>query len=170
MTNSEFYERFMTEEQCLTHFKTVREKEGITCKDCGCKQHYWLKAKKQFQCKECRYRTGIKKGTLLECSNLPIKNWYEAFHLVTMSKKPVSAKTVERHLKIHYESAWFLLQKIRIALGRRNKKYILDGSIEVDECMHAVIELSEEANAEDHKSKTGRGASKAKILVMASYD
>jgi len=26
--------------------------------------------------------------------------------------------------------------------------------------------LSEEANAEDHKSKTGRGASKAKILVM----
>lgn len=170
MTNREFYDRFMTEEQCLTHFKSIREKEGVVCEGCGGKEHYWLKAKKQFQCKKCRFRTGIKKGTLLECSNLPIKKWYEAFHLVTMSKKPISAKTVERHLDVHYETAWFLLQKIRIALGRRNKDYVLEGSIEVDECMHAVIELSEEANAEDHQSKTGRGANKAKILVMTSYE
>lgn len=160
----------MTEEQCLEHFKSVRGKEGINCKGCGCKEHYWLKSKKQFQCKECRFRTGIKNGTLLECSNLPIGKWYEGFHLVTMSKKPISAKTVERHLNVHYETAWFMLQKIRIVLDRRNKEYTMEGSIEVDECMHAVIELSEEANAEDHQTKRGRGANKAKILVMASFD
>lgn len=170
MTNREFYEQFMTESQCLTHFKLIRQKEGVVCKGCGCKHHYWLKAKKQFQCKECRFRTGIKQGTLLENSNLPIHKWYEAFHLVTMSKKPISAKTLERHLNVHYETAWFTLQKIRIALGRRNREYGLTGSVEVDECMHAVIELSEESNAEDHHSKRGRGSNKAKILVMASFD
>lgn len=168
MTNREFYEAFMTEQQCLDHFKAVREKEGIICK-CGGKEHYWLKAKKQFQCKNCGFRTGIKKGTLMESSNLPLKKWYEAFHLVTMSKKPISAKTLERHLQVHYETAWFLLHKIRIAMGRRNRTYSLDGQVEVDEYMQSVIELSEEANAKVQRTK-GRGASQAKVIVMASYN
>ena len=170
MTNLEFYEGFSTEEQCLHHFKNVREKEGVKCSACGSEEHYWLKAKRQFQCKICKFRTGIKCGTLLECSKLPIRKWYEAFHLVTMSKKPISAKTLERHLQVHYETAWFLLQKVRIAMGRRNKTYTLSGNVEVDECMQAVIELSQEANAEDHHTKRGRGADKAKILVMVSFD
>lgn len=170
MTNKEFYTHFSTEDQCLTHFKFVRERAGITCRGCGGQDHYWLKSKKQFQCKKCRFRTGIKSGTLFENSNLPISKWYEAFHLMTMSKKPVSAKTVERHLDVHYETAWFVLQKIRIAMGRRNSNYVLTGNVEVDECMMSVIELSEEANAQDYKSKRGRGSSQAKVLVMATFD
>ena len=169
MTNQEFYTQYLTEEQCLNHFKTVREQEGIQCKKCNGTVHYWLNSKKQFQCKNCKFRTGIKKGTLLESSNLPIRKWYEAFHMVTMSKKPISAKTLERHLKVHYETAWFLLHKIRLALKKRNEKYTLTGDIEVDECMQSVIDLSEAANAGDSQKKRGRGADKAKILVMTSF-
>jgi hypothetical protein len=55
-------------------------------------------------------------------------------------------------------------------MGRRNSNYVLTGNVEVDECMMTVIELSEEANAPDHKSKRGRGSSQAKVLVMATFD
>lgn len=170
MTNQEFYTHYLTEEQCVNHFKAVREQEGIHCKKCDGTIHYWLSAKKQFQCKNCKFRTGIKQGTLLESSNLPLRKWYEAFHLVTMSKKPISAKTLERHLEVHYETAWYLLQKIRLALKKRNEEYILSGAVEVDECMQSVIDLSKVANAEDSQKKRGRGSNKAKILVMTSFE
>ena len=96
--------------------------------------------------------------------------WIEAFYFITMSKKPTFAKTIERHLKVHYETAWFLLHKIWIALGRRNAEYALSGKVEVDECMLSVSDLSEESNVNEHQKKRGRGASKAKILVMTSFD
>ena len=170
MTNQDFYDAYSSEDKCLAHFKATREKDGVTCRKCQGTEHYWLETKRQFQCKKCRFRTGIKSGTLLENSKLPIKKWYEAFHFITMSKKPTSAKTIERHLKVHYETAWFLMHKIRIALGRRNAQYVLSGNVEVDECMLSVSELSAESNESEHQKKRGRGANKAKILVMNSFD
>ncbi|MGB0431050.1 MAG: IS1595 family transposase, partial [Bacteroidia bacterium] len=161
MTNLEFYTTYLTEKQCLSHFKSLREEQGIVCKCCSSKDHNWNNEKKQFRCRSCGFRTGIKSNTLLENSNLPIRKWYEAFHLVTMSKKPTSAKTLERHLNVHYETAWFLLQKIRIALGKRNRDYTMSGNIEVDECMLAVMDLSEETNSGEKPRKRGRGSNEA---------
>ena len=170
MTNGEFYEKFGTETQCLEHFRMQRMEQGIACRSCKCKTFYWLKSKKQFQCKDCGVRQGIKCGTLLENSNLPIGKWYEAFHLMNSSKKPVSAKTLEFHLDVHYETAWFLLHKIRIAMGNRNRQYQLEGSVEVDEAMVTVMDLSEEANNRQTGRKRGRGSDQAKVMVMASFD
>lgn len=105
----------------------------------------------------------------MENSNLPFTKWYEAFQLISQSKKPISAKTLERHLKVHYETAWFLLQKIRIAMGNRNAQYKLDGDIEVDEALLTVMDLSEDENTSKKPKKRGRGAAKAKVLVMAAF-
>ena len=170
MTNRDFYKMFGTEEQCLEHFKLHRIEQGVLCRSCNCSTYYWLKSKKQFQCKACGARQGIKCGTLLENSNLPIYKWYEAFHIMNSSKKPVSAKTLEFHLDIHYETAWFLLHKIRIAMGSRNRKYQLEGSVEVEEAMVTVMDLSEEANNRQTGRKKGRGSDQAKVMVMTSFD
>lgn len=170
MTNREFYERFGTEKQCLEHFKQHRIEKGVVCRSCKGTTHYWLKAKKQFQCKSCETRQGIKCDTLLESSNLPIRKWYEAFHIVNSSKKPVSAKTLEFHLDVCYETAWYLLQKIRIAMGDRNRQYTLEGTVEVDEAMITVMDLSEDANNRETGRIRGRGSDQAKVMVMASFD
>lgn len=144
MHNSEFYPTFSDEQTCIEHFKALRLKQGVVCKKCGCEKHYWLKRKNQFQCKSCSFRTTLRSGTLLEGSNLPYRVWYEAFQLVSMSKKSISAKTLERHLGVHYETAWYMLQKIRIAMGSKNRDLVIDGMAEVDEAQMSVIELSED--------------------------
>ena len=86
-----------------------------------------------------------------------------------MSKKPISAKTLERQLKVHYETAWYLLHKIRIALGNRNAEYSLSGLLEVDEMQLSVMDLSEEENIKGTGKRRGRGANQAKVLVMTSF-
>ncbi len=72
-----FIESFPNEESCRFHLKKkIMEKQGIVCKKCGCKKHYWLKAKRQWQCTECRFRTGLRSGTMMENYKLPIRKWY----------------------------------------------------------------------------------------------
>lgn len=52
-----FVDHFPDEHSCREHFRLQREKEGIKCKKCHNEKHYWLKAKYQWQCSSCNFRT-----------------------------------------------------------------------------------------------------------------
>jgi Zn finger protein HypA/HybF involved in hydrogenase expression len=58
-----FIEEFPDEASCKAHFRTQREKEGITCKKCGGTHHYWLEGKQMWQCSQCRTRSSLRSGT-----------------------------------------------------------------------------------------------------------
>ena len=60
---------FGTEEDCRNHFKSERDKIGLTCK-CGSTEHFWIKSRLSYECKICRSRTSLKSGTIMENSNL----------------------------------------------------------------------------------------------------
>ena len=40
-----FTANFTDEESCRLHFKEERDKQGVSCKRCSGKDHYWLKGK-----------------------------------------------------------------------------------------------------------------------------
>ena len=62
-------------------------------------------------------------------------------------------------LNICYESAWYLLRRIRHAIPKRDKKYALSGVAEMDDgYVGGVL----------HGGKRGRGTDKAKIVVALS--
>ena len=52
-----FIEEFPTEQSCREHFRFQREDEGVVCKNCGGMHQYWLKAKEQWQCATCGFRS-----------------------------------------------------------------------------------------------------------------
>ena len=93
-----FNEKFPDETSCKLHFKDRREQEGVICKKCGCTKHYWLKNKWQWQCKSCDFRTTLRSGTIMENSNLSFLMWFKCIALMTMSKKGISAKEMQRQL------------------------------------------------------------------------
>ena len=64
-----FSAHFGTEEDCRNHFKSERDKIGLTCK-CGSTEHFWIKSRLSYECKKCRSRTSLKSGTIMENSNL----------------------------------------------------------------------------------------------------
>jgi transposase-like protein len=163
MTILEFTEQFPTESSCRDDFKLQREKEGVFCKKCNHTIHYWLKGKSQWQCKSCNFRTGLKSGSMMENSNLPVRTWYLAMLFMTFTKKGISAKELQRQLNHNrYDTIWSLMHRIRNAMGNRDNLYTLSDMVEFDEGYYEI------ATAENIKLKRGKGSQKQKnVAVMA---
>ena len=158
-----FMEEFPTESACKAHFKLQREQEGVICKKCGSTQHYWLKAKNQWQCSSCNFRTTLKSGSIMEGSKVDFITWYKAMAFMTYSKKTISAAELQRQLSHpKYDTIWRLMHKIRAAMGKRDALYQLEGAIEFDEGYF------EKATSEKVKLKRGRGSQRQmNVAVMA---
>jgi transposase-like protein len=154
---------FPDEQSCKNHWKEQRENRGIFCKKCGCSEHYWLQGKWQWQCKECRFRTTLRSGTMMEHAKLPIRKWYLVMALMSATKKGFSAIEIQRQIgHSRYESIWSMIHRIRIAMGRRDDLYQLEGMIEFDEGYF------EKSTPEGTRLKRGKGSQRQQnVAVMA---
>lgn len=160
-----FTTHFDSEESCRLHFKEERDKVGVKCQRCGHNKHYWIKARWSYECKKCRSRTSLRSGTIMQSSNLSFMVWYKAMFLMSATKKGFSAKEVQRHLGLkRYEPVWAMVHKPRKAMGKRDERYTLEGTIEMDEGYFTV----QSTELEQKKGKRGRGAAgKKNVAVMA---
>lgn len=160
-----FTAHFDSEEACRTHFKEERDKLGVVCKRCGHTEHFWIKSRWSYECKECRSRTSLRSGTIMQGSNLPFLVWYKTIFLMTATKKGFSSKEIQKQLGLkRYEPVWAMVHKLRKAMGNRDARYTLEGMIEMDEGYFTV----ESSEVEKSKGKRGRGAAgKSNVAVMA---
>lgn len=160
-----FMEEFPDEASCRSHLREVREKQGVVCKKCSGKKQYWLKAKGQWQCSGCDFRTTLRSGTVMENSKLPVRTWYIAMAFMTYSKKGISAVELQRQLgHKRYDTVWSLMHRIRGAMGKRDALYGLKGEIEFDEGYFEVATKERDKK----KLKRGRGSQKqSNVAVMA---
>lgn len=167
----DFFKQFPDEQSCRDYFREHRQKEGIKCRNCKGTTHYWMKTIEQFQCKACRTRTTLRSGTVMESSNLSYLDWFIAMHLMTSTKKGISAKEMQRQLgRKRYEPVWFMMHKIRVAMGARDERYELSGFTEMDEGFFTTVE-SAMVGEKDKKLKRGRGSEKqTPVLVMAQTE
>ena len=168
----EFSERYPDEISCQKAFKDLRDKEGVICKKCGGTSHYWKSDKMSFECKKCKFRTSLRSGTVMEHSRLPFRYWLLAIHLMTSTKKSISALEMQRQLgHKFYEPIWEMMHKIRLMMGKRDTNYVLDDTIELDEGFFTQVKESQEDTDKDEPRKRGRGSqNKAKVLVMTSTE
>jgi len=158
-----FIDEFPDEQSCILHFKAQREKEGIKCKKCGCEKQYWLKAKNQWQCSSCKFRTCLRSGTTFQHSKLSLRKWYLAMALMSMTKKGLSAKEMQKQLgHKRYATIWKMMHTIRTAMGNRESLYKLKGMIEFDE---AYVKKSTSA---DITLKRGKGSQGVQNVGVAA--
>ena len=161
----EFSKYYPDEESCKLAFKTYREQEGIICKKCGNRTHYWKSDKEQWQCKKCTFRTTLKSGTVMQSSKLPFQYWFIAMHLLTSTKKTFSAKEVQRQLgHKRYEPIWAMLHKIRSVMGLRDDEYQLKGEVELDEGFFETVSLTRD---KEEPLKRGRGSQRQTIVLVS---
>jgi hypothetical protein len=163
MTILEFLQDFPDEHSCKVHFKVQREQQGIICKKCGCQKHYWLASKWQWQCSNCRFRTTLRSGTIMESAKLSFHKWYLCMAFMSSTKKGISALEMQRQLgHKRYGTIWRLMHKIREGMGKRDSLYQLNGEIEFDEGYF------EQAISEQIKLKRGRGSQRqSNVAIMA---
>ena len=155
-----FIKRFSTEVQCWEYLASLRWKDGFVCPHCKFHRGYLLSSG-LYQCAKCRRQTSVTAGTVLHGSHTRLTKWFLAFYLVCMDKRSISATQLSFQLGVTYKTAWYMLKRIRIAMGQRDSKYRLSGIIEFDDAYLGGPTVGE---------KRGRGTKKAKVFVALSLD
>jgi hypothetical protein len=113
-------------------FRDFRLRKGVVCKKCGGKEHYWLTSKKQFQCKQCRFRTTLQSGTVLEGSKLPISYFFIAVYLIIKHGSAFTVQDLQRHTgHKYYEPLYDFARKIKSYLNESEQSGILIDFVEI---------------------------------------
>ena len=127
----EFMERFANDDACWAYLRAVRWPQGFVCPQCGARGG-WATARGTMYCQACDHQTSLTAGTILHNTRTEVRKWFLAVWLVCTQKTGVSAKTLQRDLKVGYKTAWLMLQKLRQATVRVDRS-LLHGIVEVDE-------------------------------------
>lgn len=98
-------------------------------------------------------------GTVLHRTHLPLTIWFWAIYLVARDKRGISAVQLSHELEIAYSSAWYLLHRLRRAMGEKEQDYVLSGIVELDDAYFG---------APKPNGKRGRGTEKTSALVAVS--
>ena len=144
-------------------FARVRWPEGPVCPACGGKDHYHLKTRRTWKCKACKKQFSVKVGTVFEDSPIGLDKWLPAVWMLVNCKNGKSSYELARDLGVTQKTAWFMLQRIRLAMqtGTFEK---LSGQVEADE---TYIGGKARNMHKDKRAKKiqGRGTS-GKVAVM----
>src|ERR1700722_8564370 len=135
MLNEDFFKLFPNEQACKEHLKESRENNGIICKKCGGISHFWMANQEKWQCYDCRSRTNLKSGTMMQGSKLSLHTWYKCMHYMSSTKTiTLSCMQMMRNLNTTiYSAVWYMMHKIRISMGKRDAQYKLQGGVEIDD-------------------------------------
>ena len=130
---------FHDEDAATAHIEASRWNGEPSCPHCGSLAVRKMGGKTQagmFLCNDCRDKFTVRTGTVMERSHVPLHKWLLAMHLLSASKKGMSAKQIERMLGVTYRTAWFLCHRIREAMDGAAPTGPLggpDGVVEADE-------------------------------------
>lgn len=113
---------FTDADKAREHLEAQRWPNGAICPHCGNADPSRIAALKGkahrpglYQCAECREQFTVTVGTVFERSKIPLNKWLLAVHLMTSSKKGISAHQIHRMLGVTYKTAWFMCHRIREA-------------------------------------------------------
>jgi transposase-like protein len=113
-------DHFRDDEAACKELERILWPNGPVCPHCGVVDGrvYPLKRAGLYRCGEklCRKDFTVTTKTIMERSHIALHKWLQAFHLLTASKKGISAHQLHRMLDIGYEAAWFMAHRIREAM------------------------------------------------------
>ncbi len=111
---------FQDETKAREHLEGLLWADGRHCPHCGeVERTSPVKGKTAglYYCLSCKMKFTVTVGTLFERSKIPLTKWLLAFHLMSASKKGMSAHQLHRMLGVTYKTAWFMCHRIREAMA-----------------------------------------------------
>src|ERR1700676_4353461 len=123
---------FPTPESARLYLESRLWPDGPFCPECKSKERIGKQPKVGFyRCNACSLDFTIRTGTIFERSHIPLHKWLYAMYLLVTARKGISSLQLGKEIGIRQASAWFLLHRLREALG--NDPTMLKGIVEVDE-------------------------------------
>jgi transposase-like protein len=121
---------------CREYMVPRRWADGIVlCPACGSDRVKFQEQHNRWQCtnRHPRRQFTLKTGTIMEDSPLGLDKWLVAMWLVASNRNGISSWELHRALKITQKTAWFLLNRVRLAMQDDLGGGMLGGEVEIDE-------------------------------------
>jgi transposase-like protein len=98
-------------------------------------RQHWLKNQRRWQCRDCGKQYSVKVNTIFEDSPISLQKWLPAMWLLANCKNGISSYEIARDIGVTQKSAWFMLQRIRLAMKNKSvlKLGYQGGPVEMDE-------------------------------------
>jgi len=165
---------FAKPENCHEFMVSLRWPDGkVLCPRCGSADVAYLPNAKVFKCykKHERQKFSLKVGTIFEDSPIGLEKWLPVMWMLVNCKNGVSSWEIHRSIGVTQKTAWFMLQRCRLALQDDLSGGKLHGEVEIDETfiggkarnMHKSRKL---AHAKKHPTGSHGGADKAIVMGM----
>jgi transposase len=136
MTLLRFLELFPSNDVCLEYLKKRFYPDGITCPKCGKKTKFHrIKSRAAYSCQYCRHQVYPTKGTIFERSTTSLQLWFWAIYLMSSTRCGISAKQLEREIRVTYKTAWRMSREIRTLLSQDDDS-IPTGAVELTRRHH----------------------------------
>jgi transposase-like protein len=86
-----------------------------------------------WKCSACRKQFSALTGTIMHRSKIPVRKWLFVLFEMCTSKNGVAAREIERKYSLTPKAAWFMVHRIREAMGTDPLAMKLVGTVEMDE-------------------------------------
>jgi transposase-like protein len=126
---------FSNPDNCIDYVAIRRWPNGVVCPGCGATKLSFNANRRTWKCgsHHPKREFSVKVGTIYEDSPIPLDKWLTATWMLTNCKNGVSSYEIARDVKVTQKSAWFMLQRIRLAMQDDFFGSKLGGEVEVDE-------------------------------------
>ncbi len=159
MTLTELLEMFPTEQSAAEWFEGVVWPNGRCCGNCGSINTGRVPNAKPrpYWCSDCRSYFGVRTGTAIARSKVPLRKWAIAIYFELTSLKSISSMKLDRDLRVTQKTAWFMLHRIREAWSHDafRDEHPFDGPVEADETY--IGRKAKNMPAWQREKLTGRG-------------
>jgi transposase-like protein len=168
-TLSDAIRYFSDEQVCIDTVAAMRFPNGPQCPACLMPENrqHWLKTQKRWQCRDCGKQYSVKVNTIFEDSPIKLDKWLTAMWLLANCKNGISSYEIARDINVTQKSAWFMLQRIRLAM--KNKSLVKlgneGGPVEMDETLIGGKLKNMHKSKKPAKASKGRGVTGKAIVV-----
>jgi transposase-like protein len=160
---------FSSYENCHNFMVSMRWPDGkTTCPRCGSDDVSYLPNAKVFKCyqKHEKQKFSLKVGTVFEDSPIGLEKWLPVMWMLANSRNGVSSWEIHRSLGVTQKSAWFMLQRARLALQDPASGGKLGGEVEADETFIGGRARNMHASVKARKIKARGGDGKAIVTAV----
>ena len=118
-TINDFNEKFYDDEACLEWLMEQRHPDGIApCSYCKVdRKHHRIASKKAWACDYCGTYISPMAGTIFEKTRTPLRLWFYAMYLMSVTRCGISAKQIQRECGVTYKTAWRIFKQIRTLMS-----------------------------------------------------
>jgi len=163
--------RYFADEDRAHYYLTARcwPDGEVKCPTCGSTALLFMAKYRRWKCSNdhARRQFSVKVGTIMEDSPLPLGKWLAAMWMIANCKNGVSSYEIHRAIDVTQKSAWFMLQRIRLAMQSAQGGGKLGGTVEVDETFVGGKARNMHEDVRDRKVPK-RGGHTGKAIVVAA--